>query len=456
MTERLKKDIIKLIIDEVVIEGESVKIFATIPLPNKIHEREMDKTDIPGTFSARGGSAFGGNATSGATLGPVNETNMTRIWNKHKQSNTPLKRKVLVAMSGGVDSSVAAALLKKEGYEVTGGFMKNFSRESWHGVIDDDCPWEADFEDVKKVCEVLKIPYRSFNFEKEYKEQVIEYFFREYETGRTPNPDIMCNKKIKFKIFLDKARELGFDYIATGHYIRLRRKFPIPNSQFPIFELLKGKDTKKDQSYFLYTLNQEQLAKTLFPIGNYKKSEIRALARKFKLSNAEKKDSQGICFVGHIDLKEFLKQRIPQKEGVIADSSGNGIGRHSGAWYYTIGQRRGIGIGGGSPYYVIEKDVKKNIIIVTENKKDKKLFGRNMWLSETHWIYKKPKFPLLCKAKIRYQQKDQPCVVRLRKNVISVEFKKPQFAPAVGQSIVFYKANNVLGGGIVEKIEKLC
>ena len=467
MTERLKKDIIKFVIDEVVIEGNppspkatewagGVKIFATIPLPNKIHEREMDKTDIPGTFSARGGSASGGNA-NGATLCPVNETNMKKIWNKLKQSpfdyaqgkNTPLKKKVLVAMSGGVDSSVAAALLKKEGYEVMGGFMKNFSSESWKGVIDDDCPWEADFEDVKKVCKVLKIPFRSFNFEKEYREKVIEYFFKEYKAGHTPNPDIMCNKEIKFKIFLDKAKELGFDYIATGHYaiIKENRKLRITN-----YELLKGVDVKKDQSYFLYTLNQKQLSQILFPIGKYIKSEVRALAKKFKLPNAEKKDSQGICFVGHIDLKKFLQQRLPEKQGIVVDTSGKEMGKHSGAWYFTIGQRKGIGIGGGDPLYVIEKNVKTNTLVVARGSKDKHLYFKNLIINDAHWISRTPKFPVLCSAKIRYQQKDQKCKITKKGAQINITFKNPQFAPAVGQSVVFYKQNKVLGGGIVDKI----
>lgn len=357
-------------------------------------------------------------------------------------------KKVLVAMSGGVDSSVAAALLKKEGYDVMGGFMKNFSSESWKGIIDNECPWEADFKDVKRVCRVLKIPFRSFNFEKEYCNKVIEYFFKEYKTGRTPNPDIVCNKEIKFKIFLDKARELGFNYIATGHYARLRRK----NRNY---ELLKSVDTKKDQSYFLYTLNQKQLSQTLFPIGKYKKSKVRALARKFKLPNAEKKDSQGICFVGHINLKTFLQQRLPEKQGIVIDTSGKEIGKHLGAWYFTIGQRKGIGIGGGDPLYITEKNVKTNTLVVARSNTDEHLYSKNLTIDRMHWISGETKIPLLCSAKIRYKQKDQKCEITKKGNRFNITFKNLQFAPAVGQSVVFYKGSQVLGGGIVEKIEKL-
>jgi len=436
VTERLKKDIIKLLIDEVVIEGESVKIFATIPLPNKIHEREMDKTDIPGTFNA------------GATLGPVNETNMARIWNKpriaeqsslrgrHKQSNTPLKRKVFVAMSGGVDSSVAAALLKEQGYFVSGGFMKNFSPESWEGILASDCPWEQDFADVQAVCEKLGIECRSFNFEKEYKEKVIEYFFNEYQAGRTPNPDVMCNKEIKFNLFLNKALYLGYDYIATGHYARVT----------PDLELLKGLDPKKDQSYFLYTLNREQLSHVLFPIGHLQKTEVRKLARKFELPNAEKKDSQGICFIGHVNVREFLKQRIPERAGEIVGPNGQIIGTHNGAWYYTIGQRHGLGLGGGTPYYVAKKDVVNNIITVTDSKTTEAVEKSAADLGNIHWVSgSPPDFPLRCKAKIRYQQADQDCVVYDSK----IEFMNPQFAIASGQAVVLYDGDKVLGGATI-------
>lgn len=372
-------------------------------------------------------------------------------------------------MSGGVDSSVAAALLFEQGYFVVGGFMKNFSPESWEGIVDSDCPWEQDFADVRSVCEKLGIECRSFNFEKEYKDKVIEYFFREYHAGRTPNPDIMCNKEIKFGLFLQKAVELDFDYIATGHYARIRQ-IPIPKSQFPNksqapnYQLLKGGDPKKDQSYFLYTLNQQQLSRTIFPIGELKKSEVRELARKFGLPNAEKKDSQGICFVGHVNLQEFLKQRLPQRAGEIVDSQGKVIGQHKGAWYYTIGQRHGLGLGGGEPYYITKKDAARNQITVAQKNAQKpplnlrggkgELYSSTANLNSIHWINDTPKFALNCTAKIRYQQPDQPCTIfppldGEGEGGVIIKFKSPQFAIAPGQSAVFYNNDRVLGGGVI-------
>lgn len=381
-----------------------------------------------------------------------------------------MQEKVLVAMSGGVDSSVTAALLKEQGYFVAGGFMKNFSPESWNGVLETDCPWEQDFADVQAVCKKLGIECRSFNFEKEYRDKVIEYFFDEYRAGRTPNPDIMCNKEIKFKLFLEKALELGFDYIATGHYARIQRSevrsqtsdngnqtsaIRHPTSEF---RLLKGLDPKKDQSYFLYSLNQDQLSRTIFPIGHLLKSEVRQLARKFGLPNAEKKDSQGLCFVGHINVREFLKQRIPERAGQIVNPSGRVIGEHRGAWYYTIGQRRGLGLGGGTPYYVMRKDVANNVLSVSPlNLRGEQggLYSLTAQLNSVHWINSVPKFPLSCTAKIRYQQPNQECIVfpspglGRGRGEVEIQFNNPQFAIAPGQAIVFYDAETVLGGGII-------
>lgn len=391
-------------------------------------------------------------------------------------------KKVFVAMSGGVDSSVAAALLKKQGYFVAGGYMKNFSEESWEGVIGSDCPWKQDIKDVKAVCKKLGIEFRSFNFEKEYSEKVIEYFFREYAAGRTPNPDIMCNKEIKFGLFLNKARELGFDYVATGHYARIKATphltSPTGGEEFPpldgegkggvAYELLKGLDPKKDQSYFLYMLTQNQLKHTLFPIGNLTKPEVRKLARKFGLPNWDKKDSQGVCFIGHINLREFLKQRLPERAGDIVNSSGRVLGQHPGAWYYTIGQRHGLALGGGTPYYVAQKDVKKNVIIVAEGKADEFVYSKTAIIKNIHWIDKSPFSPMKrgrtrggkqqfhCSAKIRYQQPDQSCTIFSpsqreggEQEGVRVIFDKPQFAIAPGQAIVFYDGDRVLAGGII-------
>lgn len=361
-------------------------------------------------------------------------------------------------MSGGVDSSVGAALLLRQGYFVAGAYMKNFSEESWAGVLSADCPWQQDVADAKAVCEKLGIEFRSFNFEKEYADKVIEYFFAEYAAGRTPNPDVMCNKEIKFGLFLEKAMELGFDYIATGHYARLRREIPNSKSQIPNLELLKGLDPKKDQSYFLYTLTQDQLSKTLFPIGEYTKPQVRELARQFGLPNADKKDSQGVCFVGHINLREFLKQRIPERVGEIVDPSGRVIGTHPGAWYYTVGQREGLGIGGTGPYYVVEKDVAKNKLVVVQAQYTGLVQCTALTLRDIHWIGEAPQLPLRCAAKIRYQQPDQACTLFLSspsdgegqgRGRLQVSFTAPQSAPAPGQSVVFYQGDACLGGGII-------
>ena len=355
-------------------------------------------------------------------------------------------RRVLVAMSGGVDSSVAATLLKKEGYEVEGAYMKNFSPESWQGVISKDCPWEAEMKDVEQVCKILGIKWRSFNFEEEYQDKVIDYFFDEYALGRTPNPDVMCNKEIKFGIFLQKAKELGFDYIATGHYVRRQEFVDLE----PIrYSLMTAVDENKDQSYFLWALTQEQLKYCLFPISDYTKPQVRKLAREFGLPNSEKKDSQGLCFVGHIKLKDFLNQRLPQKQGVVALSDGKVIGKHDGIYPYTIGQRKGIGLPGG-PYFVIDKNPFSKILTITNDEKD--LYKKDLVIENVNWISgKQPDSSSKVYVKIRYRAKSVPAMLRNdSKGKYKLIFSEPQRAIAPGQSAVFYSGEEVLGGGIIQ------
>ncbi len=345
-----------------------------------------------------------------------------------------MNQKVIVALSGGVDSSVACYLLKKQGYDIEAVFMKNWTpRSQAEGLL--MCPLLADEKDARIVASQLGIKFSTVSFEKEYRENVIEYLFKEYQAGRTPNPDILCNSQIKFKAFLDYALVKGADYVATGHYVR-----NINN------RLLKGVDNNKDQSYFLFQITKKQLKKCLFPIGKYNKEKIRTLAKKYGLATYAKKDSQGICFVGEVEIKEFLKTRIKPKKGDIITTEGKKIGEHDGVWYYTIGQRRGIGVGGGIPFYVVNRDLKKNILIVARGDKDDSLFKNELIASEMSWISKKPKFPLKCKAKIRYRQIDQVCLVNKKNDELIVSFKEKQRAITPGQFIVFYKKDICLGG----------
>ena len=381
---------------------------------------------------------------------------MARIWNKHKilfdqakGKNAALKPKVFVALSGGVDSSVALYLLKKQGYDITAVFIKigeHIKRADGDDVDVDKC-WIGERRDAMRVAAYLDAPFLTFDFDKEYKKEVLNYFFREYGAGRTPNPDVMCNRKIKFSLFWNKAKALGADLMATGHYARARAA----NSRF---KLLAGKDKGKDQSYFLYNLKSEDLGHILFPIGHLTKGEVRAIARKAGLPTAEKKESQGLCFVGQVNIKKFLKTRIKPKKGEVVDGRGNAIGEHDGLFYYTIGQRHGFAVPvGGGPYFVVAKDPKKNRLVVARVKDEKKFYQKELMAGGLNWVSGEPKFQLNCRARIRYRASLEKCVVRItkeRRNVSIVKFLRPQRAVAPGQSIVFYRGDEVLGGGIIK------
>lgn len=348
---------------------------------------------------------------------------------------------VFVAMSGGVDSSVAAALLVQQGYQVTGVFMKNWSGDDFG--IQADCPWEQDQADALAVCEQLGIPFRSFNFEAEYRQRVVDYFFSEYRRGRTPNPDIMCNREIKFDLFWGKAFELGANMMATGHYARV-----VSNKEGE-HSLLRGVDPQKDQTYFLYTLNQDQLARTLFPIGHLKKSELREVAKKMGLKTASKPDSQGICFIGEINVYKFLRANIPTKQGEICDvDTQQVVGEHDGAWFYTIGQREGLRIGGKPlPYFVVGKDIEQNVVYVGQGADHPGLYSREVNLESLHLISRDHIGTLDLEAVVRYRQ--QPAVGKLDIEKLKFIFDTPQRAVTSGQSLVLYKGEECVGGGVI-------
>ena len=388
-------------------------------------------------------------------------------------------KKVFVAMSGGVDSSVAAALMKKANFKVVGVFMKPPSYAEGFGGHSGLCNWKEEREFALRAAAKLDIPLLTWDFSKEYEKHVARYMIEGYKNGITPNPDVMCNKFIKFGLFLDKALKLGADYIATGHYVRIKpQRGPVPphprrthyhsvrrgspSRATPFgFSLHVAKDKNKDQSYFLYTLTQEQLRHCLFPIGDYKKDEVRKMAKKFGLPNWDKKDSQGICFVGPLEVREFLKRYIRPKKGlVLRKSDGKILGEHDGAWFYTIGQRHGFNLNGGQAYYVVGKNIENNVLYVDtgfENPKSeilnpKQIPNSKFQVKEFNWINGwKNHLPLNCKVKIRYRQKDiDSMITKNGSDLVYAEIKESNMPIAPGQAAVFYKGNEVLGGGIIQ------
>ncbi|MDR1012372.1 MAG: tRNA 2-thiouridine(34) synthase MnmA [Coxiellaceae bacterium] len=355
------------------------------------------------------------------------------------------RKLVIVGLSGGVDSAVTAFLLKRAGYVVEAVFMKN-----WQDSSDESCSMSVDFKDAILVSEVLKIKLHVINFAIEYWNKVFQHFLDEYALGRTPNPDILCNKEIKFRAFLDYARSLGAEFIATGHYAR---KNTIDGKEL----LLKASDKSKDQTYFLYLLNQEQLLATIFPIGNLTKFQVREIAKNAGLPNHAKKSSTGICFIGERKFKTFLSGYLLSRPGNIVTTDNKIIGRHHGLMFYTYGQRKGICIGGQqgrpeAPWYVADKDLSSNTLIVTQEKNHSLLMSKKIICDKVHWINnEKISLPLKCQAKIRYRQLDQECIIikDQKTNHISVEFFNAEWAVTPGQSIVFYDKDICLGGGII-------
>ena len=364
-------------------------------------------------------------------------------------------QKVIIGMSGGVDSSVSALLLLEQGYQVEGLFMKNWEEDDGTEY----CTAIADLEDAQSVADQLGITLHTANFAAEYWDNVFEHFLTEYRAGRTPNPDILCNKEIKFKAFLDYAVELGADFIATGHYAR--RGSNQTNAQGTFAPLLKGLDNNKDQSYFLHAVAGDRIAKTLFPLGEIEKPKVRELARQHGFINHDKKDSTGICFIGERRFKDFLERYIPAQPGAMVNQAGEVIGEHSGLMFYTIGQRQGLGIGGLSdaneePWYVLQKDLTQNRLIVGQGNDNPLLFSASLQTSDIHWIDAVgPAFPRECKAKTRYRQPDQDCVIEeLGEGQFNVRFKVPQRAVTPGQYIVFYDDDTCLGGGVIESTKE--
>jgi len=387
-------------------------------------------------------------------------------------------KRVVVGLSGGVDSSVAAYLLKEQGYDVIGLFMKNWHDESV--TISDDCPWIDDSNDALQVAEMLGIPFQVIDFSKEYKERIVDYMFREYEKGRTPNPDVLCNREVKFDIFLDKALELGADFVATGHYCQ---KEEIEIAGKPVYQLIAGADNNKDQSYFLCQLNQHQLSKALFPIGKLQKPEVREIAKKIGLNTADKKDSQGLCFIGKVKLPVFLQQQLKPKEGNILEVEnehtgftypdnelktlvkpftlepeiGKVVGIHQGAHYFTVGQRKGLQVGGTpEALFVIGVDTRKNIVYTGQGTEHKGLYRKGLFVKneEIHWV--RPDLTMKIgdtrtyAGRIRYRQELQELTLYKKEEGLFILFKEMQRGITPGQFVAWYHNNELLGSGVID------
>lgn len=355
-------------------------------------------------------------------------------------------KKVMVALSGGVDSSVSAAILKKEGYEIIGGHIKISS-------ADQECS-EQDAADARLVAKNLDIPFYVFDLTKEYRERIIEYFVNSYAKGETPNPDVLCNREIKFGIFLEKALSLGADFVATGHYAQLEK-------HKDYFKLLRGKDGNKDQSYFLWQLSQDQLSRAVFPIGGFEKDKVRKLAEKFDLPVAKKKDSQGICFLGHVKVKEFLKNYLSIESGDILSPDERVVGKHDGSVFYTIGQRHGFnlssseaGFENNDPLFIVDKDIGNNTLTVAPGRDNPLLYKNKIWLRDLNFINSSlsKDESLEVEVQIRYRQKPVEAILIFDKNRWRLDFKNPVWAPALGQHAVFYLKDEVLGGGVISEI----
>jgi tRNA-specific 2-thiouridylase len=357
-----------------------------------------------------------------------------------------MKTQVAVGLSGGIDSAVSAWLLKQQGYDVIGLFMRNWVENEENGF----CSAQKDFEDVARVCDKIDIPYYALDFSKEYQDRVFQHFVQSYENGLTPNPDILCNREIKFHVFLEKALALGASFLATGHYAKTENAL-----------LMTAKDHNKDQTYFLYTLNSEILKKVKFPLSDLLKPQVRQIGREIGLCVSEKKDSTGICFIGERPFREFLAQYLPSKPGLIVNSQNQTIGEHLGVSFYTIGQRKGIQINkkkddqnnSGEAWFVAKKDAKNNTLLCVQGSEHPYLYAQTLFAAESSWVQSTPCFPFHCTAKARYRQKAQPCIVSQTNDILKVDFTSPQKALTPGQSIVFYDDHLVLGGAVIQKIQ---